>query len=550
MTRTANPPSGDARRSRAAFMVGAGIFFSRISGLIRGVLMASFFGTGLMDVWFAAAKIPNVIQNLLGEGTLSASVIPVYTEFLEEGREEEAGRFAGAVLGILMMVAGGAALLGMLLAPVLVPIVFWEWNPDKVALTTVIVQILFPMTAVLVLSAWALAILNSHRRFLVSYMAPVVWNGAIIATLVVMGLGFGFGWSGRQLLLAAAWGAVGGGILQFLVQLPYVVPLLRHFRLSLDRSVSGVGEAVRNFVPVVTARGVVNIGSLLDVFVAAILAEGAVAALGWAQTLYLLPISLFGMSIAASELPELSRQRKAPVSDLAPQISAALQRIHFLLLPSMAAFLLLGDLFIGGLYQRGEFLPTDTPVVYAVLAAYALGLLASSGSRVLSSAFYAMRDTRTPARIAYLRVVVSLAVGISLMFPLDRFTSGELHYGATGLALGASVAAWLEYVLLRRRLATVLGPHGPARSARISILGATAVAALAAVAAKWTLGSNVPRHDGMVSGLLGDSAPWLVQPALAVSTAFIFGVVYLTVASRLGVGAPLRQLLGRRPKHS
>jgi putative peptidoglycan lipid II flippase len=216
----------------------------------------------------------------------------------------------------------------------------------------------------------------------------------------------------------------------------------------------------------------------------------------------------------------------------------------------MAAFLLLGDLFIGGLYQRGEFLPTDTPVVYAVLAAYALGLLASSGSRVLSSTFYAMRDTRTPARIAYLRVVVSLAVGISLMFPLDRFTSGELHYGATGLALGASVAAWLEYILLRRRLATVLGPHGPTRSARMSILGATAVAALAAVAAKWTLGSNVPRHDGMVAGLLGDSAPWLVQPALAVSTAFIFGVVYLTVASRLGVGAPLRQLLGRRPKHS
>ena len=201
-------------------MVGAGIFFSRVSGLIRGALMASFFGTALMDVWFAAAKIPNVIQNLLGEGTLSASVIPVYAEFLEEGREEEAGRFAGAVLGILMMVAGGAALLGMLLAPVLVPIVFWEWNPDKVALTTVIVQILFPMTAVLVLSAWALAILNSHRRFLVSYMAPVVWNGAIIATLVVMGLGFGFGWSGRQLLLAVAWGALGGDILQFLVQLP------------------------------------------------------------------------------------------------------------------------------------------------------------------------------------------------------------------------------------------------------------------------------------------------------------------------------------------
>ena len=127
------------------------------------------------------------------------------------------------------------------------------------------------MTAVLVVSAWALAILNSHRRFLASYLAPVAWNGAIIATLLVVG--FGFGWSGRQLLLAAAFGALAGGILQFSVQLPYVLPLLEHFRLSLDRRVSGVGEAIRNFVPVVTARGVVNIGSLLDVIVAGFLAE-------------------------------------------------------------------------------------------------------------------------------------------------------------------------------------------------------------------------------------------------------------------------------------
>ena len=133
------------------------------------------------------------------------------------------------------------------------------------------------------------------------------------------------------------------------------------------------------------------------------------------------------------------------------------------------------------------------------------------------------------------------------MFPLDRFTSGDLHYGAMGLALGASVAAWLEYALLRRRLRRALGPHGPARSVRGKILGATAIAALAAGGAKWMLGSNVPRHEGMVAGLLGDSVPWLVQPALATSTAFIFGVVYLVVTSRLGVGAPLRQLLGWRP---
>ncbi len=506
--------------------------------------MASFFGaSGLMDVWFAATKIPNVIQNLLGEGTLSASVIPVYSEFLEEGREEEAGRFAGAVLGILMAVAGGAALLGVLLAPVFMPLAFAQWDAEKVGLATDVVQVLFPMTAVLVVSAWALSILNSHRRFLVSYLAPVAWNAVIISTVVAVG--FGLGWSGRQLLLAAAWGALGGGVLQFAVQVPYVVPLLQHFRITVDRSVSGVGEALRNFVPVVAARGAVNIGSLLDVFVAAYLVEGAVAVLGYAQILYVLPISLFGMSIAASELPELSRQRKAPATEVALQVSKALERIHFLLIPSMVAFLLLGDLFVGGLYQRGEFSPATTPVVYAVLAAYTLGILASSGSRVLSTAFYAMRDTRTPARMAYLRVVVSLVVGISLMFPLDRFESGVLHFGAAGLALGASVAAWLEYILLRRRLRRVLGPHGPASSVRNRILAASAVASVAAVTTKWVLGSTVPVHDGVINNLLGDSMPWLVQPALAASTAVVLGVVYLTVTARMGVGAPLRQLLGR-----
>ncbi len=522
-------------------MVGAGIFFSRISGFVRDVVFAYFFGnTGLADVWRVSLKTPNVIQNLLGEGTLSASVIPVYAEFLEEGREEDAGRFAGAVLGILMVVAGGAALIGVLLAPALVPVFFFRWDPQKLALTTVMVQILFPMTAVLVVSAWALAILNSHRRFFVSYVAPVAWNGAILLTMV--GLGFGVGWTGSALLLAVAWGAFGGGVLQLVVQLPYVVPLLEHFRLSVSRTASGVKEAIRNFIPVVAARGVVNIGSLLDVFLAALLVEGAVAALGYAQTLYILPISLFGMSIAASELPELSRQRTRPPEELAAQVSSALERIHFLLIPSTIAFVLLGDLFIGGIYQRGSFLATDIPVVHAVLAAYALGLLASSGSRVLSTAFYALRDTRTPARMAYLRVAVSLAIGVSLMFPLDRFSSGGLRFGAVGLALGASMAAWLEYVMLRGRLVRALGSHGPRSDVRSRLLAAGVIAALAAVAAKWALGSTVPRRDGLLTGLMADSAPWLLQPALAVGTALIFGVVYLVTSARLGVGVPVRHL--------
>jgi putative peptidoglycan lipid II flippase len=526
-------------------MVGTGIFFSRISGFLRDVVFAYFFGnTGLADVWRVSLKVPNVIQNLLGEGTLSASVIPIYSEFLEENREQDAGRFVGAVLGILMVVAGGAALIGVLLAPAVVPLVFFRWDAEKLELTIRLIQILFPMTGVLVVSAWALAVLNSHRRFFVSYVAPVAWNGAILLTLV--GFGFGRGWTGSTLLTAVAWGALGGGVLQLAVQLPFAVPLLSHFRLSVDRTVSGASEALRNFVPVVAARGVVNIGSLIDVFLAALLVEGGVAALGYAQTLYLLPISLFGMSIAASELPELSRQRAKPTDELAAQVAKGLERIHFLLIPSTLAFILLGDLFVGGLYERGQFLATETLVVHAVLAAYALGLLASSGSRVLSTAFYALRDTRTPARMAYLRVVVSLVVGVSLMFPFDNFGSGSLRFGAVGLALGASVGAWIEYALLRRRLSRVLGTHGPDAGVRLRLLIAGGVASLVAVASKWVLGSTVPSRTGLMNDWLGGSAPWLLQPMLALSTALLFGMAYLFVSARLGVGVPVRSLVGGR----
>ncbi len=523
-------------------MIGTGIFISRIAGFARDVVFASFFGnTGLADVWRVSLKAPNVIQNLLGEGTLSASVIPVYAELLEQGREEDAGRFAGASLGLLMVVAGGAALLGILFAPILVPVLLFRWDAEKVALTTTMVQILFPMMALLVVSAWALAILNSHRRFFVSYAAPVAWNGAILLTM--LGFGLGAGWTGSELLLAVGWGALAGGLLQLAVQAPYVLPLLRHLRLSVSRAAVGVREALRNFGPVLAARGVVNIGALLDVFLAALLVEGAVAALGYAQTLYVLPISLFGMSIAASELPELSRQRSKPPEELAAQVSQALERIHFLLIPSTLAFVLLGDLFVGGIYQRRSFLETDTPVVHAILAAYAFGLLASSGSRVLSTAFYTLRDARTPARMAYLRVAVSLLLGVSLMFPLDGFASGQLRYGAVGLALGSSVAAWLEYGMLRRRLAHALGPHGPRPGVRSRLAAAGGIAALVAIGAKWVLGSTVPRRDGYLTLLLNDSAPWLLQPLLAVGTALAFGVAYLIATARLGVGAPLGRLI-------
>ena len=541
MTIGSDPSPGTGPKARAAFWVGAGIFLSRIAGFFRDAVLAFYFGNSReADVWGVAIRTPNIIQNLLGEGTLSASFIPVYARFLEEGREEDAGRFAGAALGLLFVVAFSVALLGILLAPLYIGIIFGKWDAEKQALTVELVRIIFPMTAVMVISAWALGILNSHRKFFVSYVAPVAWNLSMIAALVTFGSFLGWEAAGRdpELVTMMAWGALVGGLLQLAVQLPWVIPVLKHFRLSLSRRVTGIQEAIRSLTPVVAARGVVNLSSLVDLWLASFLVEGAVAMMGRAQTMYFLPISLFGMAIAASELPELSRNPEAVRSVLVPRVRGALDRLALLLIPSALAYLFLGDVLVAGLFQRGDFGATDTAVVHLVLAAYALGLPASASSRALSSAFYALRDTKTPAAIAGGRVAVSIAVGASLMFPLDRLGVGELRLGVAGLAIGSAVGAWLEYVLLRRRLGRRLGGHGPGKDRILRMLLAGALALGVGLVARALLGFS--SRDGILPNVLGEGSA-ILDPLAAAGTAGAFGVAYLGLAAAFGVGIPFRK---------
>jgi len=516
-------PDPSPEGGRAAARVGAGIFFSRVFGFIRDRVVAHYFGSSdFADAWRAGLRMPNVVQNLLGEGTLSASLIPVYAELIEQRREEDAARFAGAALGILTAVAGGVALVGWVIAPWLVQLFFWEWAPEKQALTVTLVRILFPMTGVLVLSAWALGILNSHRRFFVSYVAPVVWNLSMIVAVLGGALWLGFGAQTRDLLLALAWGALVGGVLQLTVQIPFLVRYLTGMRVSLGRGVEGVREAVTNFWPVVAARGVVNLSGWIDMILAGQLRNGALAVMGYAQTIYVLPISLFGMSIAASELPELSRLRGEGERVVADRVARSLRRVWYFLIPSTAACLLLGDVMVAALYQTGEFGAVQSLVTWGVLGAYALGLPASASSRLLSSAFYALRDTRTPARVAYLRVALSAGAGIALMIPADRVGFASLRLGAAGLALGASVGAWVEYLLLRRSLARRIGAHGP---------GSAPVSRVA-------LASAIATVTGVSIQLLAPPAHPIV---IALETLLPFGVVYLAVATLLGERIELRR---------
>jgi putative peptidoglycan lipid II flippase len=529
-------PAPAARSGAAAFLVGLGILLSRVAGLVRERVLATYFGTGLhADVFSAGLRLPNVLQNLLGEGTLSASFIPAYSALLGQGRTQEAGRVAGAMFALLLAVAGVIALAGIALAPLLVTIFTPGFTGARRELLIAVVRILFPMTGVLVLSAWALGILNSHRHFFVPYFAPVLWNAAIIGALVIFGARLDL----DGLVVAAAWGALGGGLLQFAIQLPFVLKLDREIRLNLGRREPAFKDAVRKAGPAILGRGVVQLSGYLDLVLASVLAVGAVARLRYAQTLYLLPVSLFAMSVAAAALPELARDRDVALAALRERTIAAVRRVAFYVVPSFVAFVAIGDALIGGLYRSGEFGADDVRVVWFILIAYSFGLLASTTTRVYQSAFFALRDTATPARAAFARVIVAAVAGAMLMVQFEpvtflgvalragllaQYTAAGLPLGPLGLAAGAALGAWSEWIWLRRRLGVALGGVGLGVGRGAQMLAAALVAAAVARAVDYGLAVPSPLLEGAL-------------------VAAVFGAVYLGAAALLGLDEA-RTLLG------
>src|SRR5205807_6510810 len=270
------PQSVDAGESEGtgkhAMMVGAGILISRIIGVIRQRVFAYYLGTSDAAGAFSAAfRIPNFLQNIFGEGALSASFIPVYANLLARGDKKEATHVADAVLTLLALVTSIIVLVGVLTTPYLINLIAPGFEGEKREWAIRLVKILFPGAGLLVLSAWCLGVLNSHRRFFLSYTAPVIWNIAIIAALIGFGRHSGqldqFALGNFQFHLAelVAWGSVMGSALQFLVQLPTVLWLVRRVRPVLDIATANVRTVIRNFFPVFISRGVVQISAFVDV---------------------------------------------------------------------------------------------------------------------------------------------------------------------------------------------------------------------------------------------------------------------------------------------
>ncbi len=495
----AAPRVMDAPRSsgRSSALIGAGIFLSRVLGLVRQGLIAKHLGAGLVsDAFNGAFRLTNFLQNLFGEGALSASFIPVYASALSRGDDEEADRIASAIAAILSLVTAVIVVVGVLGAPVVVDLFVGGFKGEKRELAIRLTRIFFPGAGIFVLSAWCLGILNSHRRFFLSYVAPVFWNVAMIGAL----LAFGGRRSEVDLAVVLAWASVLGAALQMGVQLPAVFGLVRSFRPRVDHSFGPVREIVRNFVPAFVARGVVQISTIIDMQLASyIAANGVVTLLQNATTIYVLPISLFGMSVSAAELPEMARDSgsdAAAFERLRARLNGALPRVAFFVVPSAIGFLVLGQSIVAVLLQHGKFTQADSMRTWAILAGSSVGLLASALGRLYSSTFYALRDTRTPLRFAVVRVVLTGVLGYLFAFPVPRLLGLPAWTGAAGLTVSAGIAGWVEFFLLRRAITARIGRTTLPPGGLIRLWGAGLVAAAAGWGVTIALASTGPMIRG------------------------------------------------------
>jgi putative peptidoglycan lipid II flippase len=563
----AGPTIATESNVRGSMLVAAGIFLSRSAGLLREVVIGALLGTTpAADAFKAALRIPNLMQNLLGEGVLSASFIPVYARLRAEGRHEEAGRVAGAIAGLLAAVTGVISLVGVVFAEPITAVLVPGFTGDKHDLTVQLTRIMFPGIGFLVLSAWCLGVLNSHRQFFLSYVAPVLWNVAQIAALVVgLVVVGGRATAGEQHDLAVwlSWGVLIGGVLQFGVQIRPVRRLLGTVRLNLDTGNVWVRSVIARFTPVVLGRGAVQIMGWVDLWLASYLVSGAVSSLSYTMVLYLLPVSLFGVSVAAAELPDMSQ---VDVHDpdtrrrFRLRLEDSMGRIAWYVAFTATMFIVVGDVVVAAILEYGNFTHGDTIAVWMALAVLSTGLLPVTASRLLQNGLYALDDPRTPARLGVLGVVLSAVVGVVFMFPLDRLTVGvdgiegwgdalafgplpadvrqnvaEVpHLGIVGLALGATISRWIEYRLLSNALAWRVG--------RTKLAGRW----LGPIAIGCAIAAGVAYFAELAFG----SLPNLVTAVLVVGPA---GATYTAVTHSLGVPesrATVNRLAGVRRRVS
>lgn len=433
--------------TKAAGVVGAATFLSRILGLIRDQVLAWFFGAGLAaDAFLVAFRIPNLLRRLFAEGSLTIAFIPVFTQYLTKHGEEEAFDLARSAWWLLAIMLIVVTALGILLAPVIVKIIaFGFTSPEKFELTVFLTRIMFPYIFFVSLVALAMGVLNALGHFSAPALAPSLLNVAMIGSVLLISPHL------EEPSTGLALGVVIGGVLQLGLQ----VPILSRKGFRFFKRTSLQHPALKRIAvlmtPAVLGASVYQISNLVDTLLASLLPEGSVSYLYYADRLVQFPLGVFAIALATAVLPSLSRQAAlGDMKGLRDSFLYTVNLVFFITIPATIGLIILREPVVRLLFERGAFDRTTTVMTAEALLFYAMGLWAVSGGRILASTFYSLQDTRTPVRIAVLSLLTKIILSLLLM--------GPMRHG--GLALATSLASGVNLLLLIVALKKRLGRIG------------------------------------------------------------------------------------------
>jgi putative peptidoglycan lipid II flippase len=472
--------------------VGAATLASRVLGFLRDMVMALAFGAGPMtDAFFVAFRIPNILRRLLGEGALSTSIVPIFTEYLVTQPRGEFERMFRAVLGTALAVLSGVTVLGVATAPWLVRLFAPGFAAEPLALTVALTRLLFPYLILVGLGALVMGALNAEGRFFTAALAPAVLNIGMILSVLSLSPHL------SQPIFAPAIGVLAGGVAQLLVQVPELrragVPLRpsREFSHPALRRIGG------RMVPSIFGLAGVQVTVFVNTLLASLLPAGSVSYLYYADRVMEFPLGVFGIALASASLPAMSRQ--AVVGDtagLARTVNFALRLSCYIAIPASVGLILLQTPITRLLFERGRFGPAETAATAWALGYYAVGLTGFAATRIVAQAFYAIGDPRTPVRVASVAVAANVVVAVGLMVPMAH----------GGLALASSIAGYVNLGLLLWAFHRRVGPFGGREI--VTSLARTAGAALAVglwcVLAMWVWPSpTTPASDvGWLAGVI------------------------------------------------
>ena len=450
--------SEKARVAKAAGVVGAATLASRIMGYIRDMVMSWAFGTSIAaDAFYVAYRIPNLLRELLAEGSMSAAFIPVFTETLTREGKEQAHRLANLVFARLLVILAVLTVLGVVFAPQIVRTIAWGWkagaNQESFRTAVLLTRVMFPYLLVIGLAALAMGMLNSLRSFLTPALSPVMLNIFTISGVVFLAPRM------PQPILGAAVGVVLGGLFQFLIQVPGLRKEGMMLRPQLSPSHPGVARVGRLAAPIFLSSSVTQINIFIGTILASFLATGSITYLFYGMRFIHFPLGIFGVAVATAILPTLSTHAaKQEMEEFRETLSLGLRLVFFIMFPAMAGLITLAVPIVNLLLERGEFNRISTLGTASALLFYAVGLWAFAGVRIVAQAFYSLQDTKTPVMVAIIALVTNIACSAAFILWTP------LAHG--GLALAASLASTVNISLLTILLRKKIGRIDASRIAR------------------------------------------------------------------------------------